>query len=94
MTGKQIAKDGISSLQNCNNKVSAEISKATVIASYTKKFQPAIKPKASSTQCPASLMNPPLIGMYVVISAMQLLTRATIMLCMRKLMSRPAGPPL
>lgn len=52
-----------------------------------------MKPKASSTHLPPSLMKPPLTGMKTDISAMQLLTKLKKRAYMVKPMSKLAGPP-
>ena len=52
----------------------AVISKGTMAASNTKKFQPAAKPKASSTHRPAKRMKGEEMGRKVTISAMQRVT--------------------
>jgi hypothetical protein len=64
-----IAPVGTISLQNPMMTLHATISKGTRAASNTKKFQPAAKPNASSTNLPANRMNGEDIGRKVTISA-------------------------
>jgi hypothetical protein len=60
---------GTTSLQKPMMTLQATISKGTRAASNTKKFQPAAKPKASSTNLPANRINGEDIGRNVTISA-------------------------
>ena len=56
-------------------------------------FQPAINPKASSTQPPARRMKPPDTGMKTIISAMQLLTMASMHAYQVYARNSEPGPP-